>query len=93
MVPLLIATQSYKVGSLSCKLAREAVFGEDVLKRCTLKGNRHLPGLPSKELDELKSVMFSQYPQFWRAPVEFEPVWQKCLEAVQQASKRLRLHK
>ena len=63
------------------------------MKRCTPKGNRHLLGLPSKELDELLRVMFSQYPQFWRAPVEFEPVWKKCLEAVQQASKHLRLHK
>ena len=65
----------------------------DVLKRCTPKGNRHLLVRPSKELDELKRVMFSQCPQFWRTPVEFEPVWQKCLEAVQQASKHLRLHK
>ena len=63
------------------------------MRRCTSKGNRHLLGLPSKELDELLRVMFSQYPQFCTAPVEFEPVWQKCLEAVQQAWKRLRLHK
>ena len=63
------------------------------MRRCTSKGNRHLLGLPSKELDELLRVMFSQYPQFCTAPVVFEHVWQKCLEAVQQASKRLRLHK
>ena len=63
------------------------------MRRCTSKGNRHFLGLPSKELDELLRVMFSHYPQFCTAPVEFEPVRQKCLEAVQQASKRLRLHK
>ena len=51
-----------KAGSLSYKLAREAIFGENILKRCTPKGNRYLPGLPSKELDDLKRVMFSQYP-------------------------------
>ena len=66
-------------------------FGQ--MRRCTSKGNRQLLGLPSKELDELLRVMFSQYPQFCTAPVEFEPVRQKCLEAVQQASKHLRLHK
>ena len=48
------------------------------MRRCTSKGNRHLLELLSKELDELSRVMFSQYPQFCRAPVEFE--------AVQQAS-------
>ena len=53
---------------------------------CTPEGNRHLPGFPLKELDDLKRVMFSQHPQFWRAPVE-------CVEPIQQASKRLRLHK
>ena len=63
------------------------------IRRCISKGNRHLLGLPSKEQDELLRVMFSHYPLFWRALVEFEPVWQKSLEAVQQASKRLRLHK
>ena len=63
------------------------------MRRCNSKGNRHLLGLPSKELDELLRVVFSQYPQFCKAPVEFETVWQKCLEAVQKASKCLRLHK
>ena len=74
-----------KAGALACKLAREAIFGEEILKRCTPKGNRNLP---SKELERLKRVMFTQYPQLWRTPVEFEPVWQRCLEAIQQASKR-----
>ena len=60
-----------KAGSLSCKLAQEAIFGGIVLKGCTPKGNRHLPGLPLKELDDFKErVMFSQCPQFWRTPVE-----------------------
>ena len=63
------------------------------MRRCTSKGKWYLLGFPSKERDELLRVIFSQYPQFCRAPVEFEPVWQKCLEAVQQASKHLRLHK
>ena len=63
------------------------------MRRCASKGNRHLLGLSSKELDELLRVMFCQYPQFCTAPVEFEPVLQKYLEALQQASKRLKLHK
>ena len=45
------------------------------------------------ELIELKKVMFTQFPQYWKNPVEFEPLWKKCLESVQQGCKRLRLGK
>ena len=79
-----------KAGRLACKLAQEALFGEEVMKECTPIGNRDLPALPQKELRELKKVMFMQYPQYWKTAVEFEPVWKKCLEAVQQLCKRLR---
>ena len=39
-------------GSLAVKLARQAIFGEDihVLKRCTPFGQGHLLGLPVEEL-------------------------------------------
>ena len=53
-----------KAGSLACKLAREAIFGEEVLKQCTSKGNRNLPGLPSKELEELKRVLLPSTPSY-----------------------------
>ena len=79
-----------KAGTLACKLAQEAIFGKEVLKQCTPAGNRELPGLPVKELVELKKIMFKQFPQYQRSPVEFEPIWRKCLDAVQQSCKRLR---
>ena len=79
-----------KAGALACKLAQEAIFGKDVMKRCTPNGNRELPALPAQELADLKKSMFMQFPQYWRSPVEFEPTWKKCLEAVQQACKRFR---
>ena len=80
-----------KAGTLACKIAKEAIFGTDVLKQCTPNGTRELPALPFTELFELKKAMFMQFPQYWRCPVEFEPVWKKCVDAVQQACKRLRL--
>ena len=64
----------YKAESLSCKLAQSNIR-QKCFKRCTPKGNRHLLGLSSKELDDIRQVMFSQWPQFWRAPVGLEPVW------------------
>lgn len=79
-----------KIGALSCKIAKEALFGTYVMERCTPIGTRHLPGLPYKELTELKKILFQQFPKCARSPVEFESTWKKCLEAVQQACKRLR---
>lgn len=47
-----------KAGTLACKIAREALFGVEVMKKCTLIGSRELPGLPVKELAQLKKAMF-----------------------------------
>ena len=43
-----------KAGKLACKIAKEAVFGANVMKRCTPVGNTEFPGLPEKELQQLK---------------------------------------
>ena len=58
-----------------------------VMRGCTPGGSRELPGLSSRELKELKKVMFTQFPQFWKSPEKFEPIWKKCLESVQQLCK------
>ena len=51
---------------LTVKLAKEAVFGEEVMVRCTPGGSRDLPGLPTKELYHLKKIVLSQFPQHWK---------------------------
>lgn len=76
-----------KAGTLACKLAKESIFGNDVMKKCTPLGNKHHPGLPTAELFELKKIMFRQ---FKKSSIEFEEVWKRCLESIQQACKRLR---
>ena len=80
-----------KAPTLAWKIAKDAVFGELILKQCTPLGNRELPGLPTAELMELKTAIFNQFPQFWKNPAEFEDLWRKCLESIQQGCKRLRL--
>ena len=82
-----------KAGTLAVKLAREALFGDDVLIRCTTFGNREHPALPVAELNQLKDKLFQLFPQYWPNPVEFEPLWRTCGEAVGQVCKRLRSHK
>ena len=77
-------------GNLSVKLAKEAYFGEEVMRKCTLKGNRGLPGLPHKELSQLKQTLFSVFPKYWSNPAEFEPVWAKSSTAIGQACKAIR---
>ena len=60
------------------------------MKKCTPTGSRDLPGWLMQELAELKKTMLMQFSQYWRSLVEFEHIWRKCLEAVQQACKPLR---
>ena len=77
-------------GSLAIKLAKDALFGDEVLKLCTPMGNRSLPALPTKELQQLKAIIYQQFPQYANSPSEFEELWQTCIIAEQQFCKRLR---
>ena len=79
--------QESKAGTLACKLAKEAIFGADIMKKCTPRTSR------AKELKVLKKAMYTRFPQYWGNKVEFEPVWKRCLESVQQYCKRMRLGK
>ena len=78
-----------RAGKLACKLAREAVFGEEVMRRCTPLGNKERPGLPLHEMNVLKRAMREIFSYVLNA-MEFERMWKRCMEAVQQACKRLR---
>ena len=53
-----------KIGILAVKLAREAIFGDDVLRRCTPRGWNDMPALPQIELNHLKAALFGQFPRF-----------------------------
>ena len=81
-----------KAGILATKIAHEAFFGEEVLAQCTVSGFRQLPALPLKELNQLKQTMFTQLPEFWGNPIEFESVWALCSDAINQACKYARVN-
>ena len=79
-----------KIGILAVKLAKEAIFGKDVLAQCTVNGCRDLPALPLPELNELKQVLFRQFPSYWHTPEEFERIWERAGESIGQCAKGLR---
>ena len=79
-----------KLGTLAVKLAREAFFGDQVLMKCTVAGERDYPALPTEELRQLKHALYMHFPQYWQTPQEFEVLWKKCTENIGQACKRLR---
>ena len=69
------------------QLAREALFGEDIMAQCTVAGERGLPGLPTAELQQLKQSLFVQFPVVSQ---EFEALWKTATAAIGKAYKRLR---
>ena len=82
-----------KVGTLAVKLAKNAFFRQDVMAQCTVAGERELPGLPDEELQQLKDALFMQFPDYWKTPQEFEPLWKGATASIGQACKRLRRSK
>ena len=64
-----------KSGALTVKLAREAIFGDSVLKRCIPRGWKDLPALQQTELNQLKAILYGQFPRFWPCPEQFERLW------------------
>ena len=77
-------------GKLCCKLAHYAFFGEDVMRACTPIGMRDRQGLPSADMAKLKETMISQFPIYKRSPIDFEGLWEKCINALQQCCNKLR---
>ena len=79
-----------KMGTLAVALAREAFFGEEVMSQCTAKGYGGKPGLPIKELLQLKDELRKHFPNYWNNNVAYEEKWNKCLESISAACKRIR---
>ncbi len=79
-----------RVATLAVKLAKDAYFGEKVLAKCTVMGERELPGLPRVELVEMKKLLFIQFPKYWQSKQQFEPLWKLCVDSVGQLCKRER---
>ena len=53
-----------RIPTLARKLVEHAYFGVVILKQCTIAGYWDEPALPIRELNDLKSQIFSLVPQF-----------------------------
>lgn len=78
-----------KVSTLFVKLAREAVIGATVMSRCTPLAGGKKPGLPLRELNELKQIIFNVLPNYWGNQGRFDGVWAESLDSIGQACKHL----
>ena len=72
-------------------LAKSAIFGTDIMKRCTPSGSNSLSALLKAEMQNLKRHVFRVFPRYWHSPAAFEVEWKtKCWPAMEQACRRLR---
>ena len=84
-----------RVLTLAQRLASESYFGDNVLEKCTVMGCRDNPALPLKELNELKQIIFSLFPQFWGNSINLkilgQPVPMPLVNAEDRGRKRKRI--
>ena len=74
------------VGKLAVQLARESIFGIDIMKKCTPLGAGKLKGLPVLEMTKLKQLILDRFPEYWGDPTMFEAVWKKCQSSTHSCS-------
>jgi hypothetical protein len=72
---------------MAVKLAREAVFGIDVLAQCTPLGNASFRALPNDGLRAIKSAICDLLPYGRSNQIEIEKTWKACQNAIGQACK------
>ena len=78
------------IGRLAVRLASESYFGKEMLKRSTVYGLKGNASLPSNKVKALKMKLCNLYPQYVDTPAEFEPVWTKCVNAINHHASGLR---
>ena len=83
-------TKQNTPGTLAQLLAREAIFGVQVMGQCTPTGSKKLRALPQQELMGIKTLIFKYYPHMWRSPEKFEDIWHVCQVAIEQCCGRIR---
>ena len=72
------------------RLAHKAFFGRIVLAQCSVMGEKGNLGLPRAELSALKIAVFRKFPQYWNNRSDFEPLWNRCVDAINGACRRER---
>ena len=78
------------MGQMAVKLAREAYFGEQIMLKCTVYGSTNLESLPIEKVLQLKCNILLLLPEYACNPHMFEPIWRKCVDAINHACCKLR---
>ena len=80
-----------RIPTLALKLAKEAYFGPEVMKHCTVKGNSGFYALPEEELASLKKYILKlALPRYVSNRYEFEQLWKECTNSIGQGCKHSR---
>ena len=80
--------------TLAQYIAKEAVFGDEIMKQCTPSGRKQRKALPQKELMMIKRSIFQHYRMYWNDVQAFEDlVWSKCHISIERACGRIRRQK
>ena len=80
-----------RMGELACKLAREAVFGEEVMAQSTILGIRGQRALPAERIELIKeTILQHRYPMMKADSESFKAVWKLCTAAINHACSKLR---
>ena len=70
--------QENVIGKLVVKLARDCLFGSDILSKCTVMRYCDYPY-------ELKQAIFSVFPKYWQNQIQFESkIWSTCVNSIGQ---------
>ena len=77
------------IGRLVVKLAQEAYFGKELLRKCTVYGYQDKPPLPQPIVESLKRQLYNIH-RAKIAPHEFELYWGKCVGAINHHCSNLR---
>ena len=78
------------IGRLAVRLAAESYFGKEVLRKSTVHGLQGHQPLPEDQIRALKKKIISIHPKYIDMPVEFEPLWAKCVNAINHHASGLR---
>lgn len=90
--PKLVSSTS-NIGRLAVRLAVEAYFGKELLKQCTVYGFNNRAALPKHQVLALKTKLLNIFPQYLSSPVDFEPLWNKCVAAINHCAAGFRAKK
>ena len=73
---------------LATVLARDIIFGREVLGKCSLSGRKSTDTLDPKKLNYIKTVIRSRVSEM--PEVEFEYLWLKCRQSISKSCQALR---